>query len=102
MEELFNSDSEVAAIVNEYGDTIGILTREDILDTVFNFSPSRSMLLMNKKPIHDIADGEWIVAGVTSLRRLQRYLGIPLPASKSITVGGVVQEFEPSLLLTGL
>lgn len=92
LDALSNSTADVAAIVNEYGDTIGILTQEDILDTVFNFSPSRSKLLMNEKPIHDIADGVWIVAGITSLRRLSKYLRMALPPSKSVTVGGVVQE----------
>ncbi len=34
----------------------------------------------------------WLVAGVTPLRRLSRYLDLPLPASKNVTVGGVIQE----------
>lgn len=91
-ERLSDEGVEVAAIVNEYGDTIGILTREDILDTVFNYSPSRSKILLNEKPIHDIAPNVWIVAGVTSLRRLSKYLNRVLPPSKSVTVGGVIQE----------
>ncbi len=92
LESMSSMELDVAVIVNEYGDTIGILTREDILDTIFNFSPSRSKMLMNEKPIHDIADGVWIVAGVTSLRRLSKYLDMPLPASRCVTVAGVVQE----------
>jgi CBS domain containing-hemolysin-like protein len=83
---------QVAAVVNEYGETIGILTFEDILDTIFTYSPSRSKLLLDEKPIHDIEDGMWLVAGVTALRRLSRYLEIELPPSKSVTVAGVIQE----------
>lgn len=83
---------QVAAIVNEYGETCGILTFEDILDTVFNYSPSRSRLLLDQKPIHDLGPNMWLVAGVTPLRRLSRYLDLSLPASKNVTLGGVIQE----------
>ncbi|MDP6058971.1 MAG: transporter associated domain-containing protein, partial [Pirellulaceae bacterium] len=45
-----------------------------------------------KKPIHDISKDVWLAAGVTSLRRLSRYLNIELPPSKSVTVAGVIQQ----------
>ena len=83
---------EVAAVVNEFGDTIGVVTHEDILDTVFNNQPSRSKILLDRKPIHDLGPGKWLVAGVTGLRRLSRYLARELPTSKNNTVAGVLQE----------
>ena len=92
LQSLRSSNRQAAAIVNEYGETIGILTFEDILDTLFTYSPSRSKIIMDRKPIHDIAPGIWLVAGVTSLRRLARYLELQLPSSKSVTIGGVIQE----------
>jgi CBS domain containing-hemolysin-like protein len=92
LQEMQRRNRQVVAVVNEYGETIGILTFEDILDTVFSYSPSRSKLLLDRKPIHDIDDGIWLVAGVTSLRRLGRYLGMEMPPSKSVTIGGVIQE----------
>lgn len=92
LERMQEKHRQTAAIVNEYGETIGILTFEDILDTLFTYSPSRSKILMDRKPIHDLAPGMWLVAGVTSLRSLSRYLGMQLPASKSVTIAGVIQE----------
>lgn len=92
LQQMKRKSRQVAAVVNEYGETIGILTFEDILDTIFTYSPSRSKLLLDEKPIHDIGDGMWLVAGVTALRRLSRYLDIEFPSSKSVTVAGVIQE----------
>ncbi len=92
LQEMQRRNRQVAAVVNEYGETIGILTFEDVLDTVFNYSPSRSRLLLDQKPIHDLGPGMWLVAGVTPLRRLSRYLDLQLPTSKNVTVGGVIQE----------
>jgi len=83
---------EVAAVVNEFGDTIGVVTHEDILDTVFDNQPSRSKILLDRKPIHDLGPNKWLVAGVTGLQKLARYLARELPPSKNNTVGGVMQE----------
>jgi CBS domain containing-hemolysin-like protein len=92
LQKLAQRHRQVAAIVNEFGETIGILTLEDILDTVFTYHPSRSRLLLGKKPIHDISENVWLAAGVTSLRRLSRYLEIELPPSKCVTLAGVIQQ----------
>ncbi len=101
LQSMQTKNRQVAAIVNEYGETIGILTFEDILDTVFTYSPSRSKILLDRKPIHDLADGMWLVAGVTSLRSLSRYLELDLPRSKSVTIAGVIQEMLGRLARAG-
>lgn len=101
LEQMRTRKREVTAVVNEFGETIGILTLDDILDTVFTYHPSRSKLLLDRKPIHDLGPNRWLVAGVTSLRRLERYLNLELPPSKSVTVAGVVQEELQRLAKTG-
>ncbi len=85
-------DRRVAVVVNEYGETIGVLTHEDILDTMFVVSPSRSSRLLSRDPIKEVSPGVWHVTGITGLRRLKRFFKLELPSSKSITVAGVVQE----------
>ena len=92
LELMQRRDREVAAVVNEFGETIGILTWEDILATVYSYHPTRSERLSQRPAIERVDDGVWRVAGVTSLRRLSQFLSMPLPASKSVTIGGVVQE----------
>ena len=92
LEEMQLRDRRVAAVINEYGETIGVLTHEDILATIFASSPSRSSRLLKREPIHQVAPGVWNVTGITGLRRLARHFDLPTAASKSVTVGGVVQE----------
>ncbi|NUQ63308.1 MAG: DUF21 domain-containing protein [Pirellulales bacterium] len=82
----------VAAIINELGETIGVLTYEDILDTIFIHSASRSQRLLKREPIRRVGPEAWHVTGMTSLRRLVRYFGVERPPSKSVTVSGVIQE----------
>lgn len=100
-EQMRQRDLEVTAVVNEFGETIGILTLDDVLDTIFSYHPSRSKLLLDRKPIHILGPGKWLVAGVTSLRRFERYLGRDLPESKCVTMAGVVQEILQRLATSG-
>lgn len=91
-DQMRTRDRNVAAVVNEHGETIGILTRDDILDTIFSVDVSRSERLLQRSPIQPDGDNAWRVTGMTTIRRLDRELEIPLPETKCITVAGVVQE----------
>lgn len=92
MQQMQDAEAHVAAVVNEYGETIGILTEEDLLETIFTYSPSRSRLLLDTNPIHSLSDNHWLVAGVTSLRRLSEMLDCELPPCTSVSVAGALQE----------
>ena len=92
LETMRGRDRQVAVVVNEFGETIGVLTFEDILDTIFSHAPSRSKRLLKRVPIREHSPGVWQVTGMTSIRRLARYFHVVPPAGKSVTVAGVVQE----------
>lgn len=87
-----SADRDVAIVVNEWGDNIGAITKDDIFDMVFTDKPSRSQRLLNREPIQQIEPGLWRATSMTNLRRLAEYFKIKLPASHRNTIGGVVQE----------
>ena len=97
-EKLSHREREVTVVLNEFGETIGILTIEDILETVFNYSPSRSKRILDQNPIHKIQDHKWLISGMVSLNYLKRELADELeglervPETHSVTVAGVIQE----------
>lgn len=91
-DELQNQQREVAAIVNELGETVGIVTLEDLLEDIFEDQTSRSSRLLQTSSISFAGDGLWKVTGMTTLRRLGRQFKVTLPATKSTTVAGIVQE----------
>lgn len=94
MEKMANEAVQVAAVVNEYGETIGAATLDDLLDTVFALSNSSEAApgAIDEPSIREEGSQQWIVSGVTSLRMLSRELGITLPESRNVTVRGVIQE----------
>ena len=93
LEQLSQAQREVAVVVNELGETIGIVTLEDVLETVFEEGESsRSSRLLEKVSIQPVGRHKWHVTGITSLWRVGRYFDMELPASKSTTIAGILQE----------
>ena len=99
--ELWVQQYEVAAIVNELGETIGIVTLEDVLQNIFADQASRSARLLETSPIHQLGENLWQVTGMATLRRLSREFDVELPPTKSTTVAGVVQELLQRLPVAG-
>jgi Mg2+/Co2+ transporter CorB len=101
LEKMSHREREVTVVVNEFGDTIGILTIEDILETAFAYAPSRSARLLNLPSLERIDEERWIVAGIMSLRLLARKFNVQIPETYSVTVGGVIQEVKQRLAEDG-
>lgn len=66
----------VAAVVNEYGETIGVITESDILDTLFNPESSRGRRLLDRDPVRELPDGRIVADGLTTLRYLAQFLDV--------------------------
>ncbi|MCA8993970.1 MAG: DUF21 domain-containing protein [Planctomycetaceae bacterium] len=84
----------VAVVVNEYGDTIGVVTESDILDTLLDPEASRARRLLRSEPIQPIGDHRIRVHGLTTLRYLARHLDIDFDVGDDnlLTVSGLLQE----------
>lgn len=92
LDELERQQREVAVVVNELGETVGVITVDDVLETVFEEDSSRSARLLATSSIVPSSEGRWQVTGMTNLRRLSRHFGVPLEPAQSVTVGGLLQE----------
>jgi putative hemolysin len=89
--------SHVASVVNEYGENIGIVTYDDIMDSVISPEPSRARRVLRREPVLEVAPGKYHVAGITTLRYLSRRLNLDFePSGESpLTVAGLLhEEFE--------
>ena len=89
---LLTKHREVAAVVNEYGETIGAITTDDLMDVLFTEHSSRSNRLLNRDPILELAPDLWQATSMTNLRRLAEFFNVDLPSSQNKTIGGVIQE----------
>ena len=92
LEVMKTEDTQVVAVVNEYGETTGILTFDDVLDLLFSERASRSERILNTASVRQLGPELWQTTGITSVRRLARELDTDLPSTRAETIGGVVQE----------
>ena len=84
-------------VVNEHGETIGILTRDDLLDALLLPEADRAKRLLRRDPILEVAPGVFHVEGLTTLRHLSARLGMEFEPDEdgNVTVSGLLlEEFE--------
>lgn len=82
-------------VVDEYGDVLGIVTLEDLLDEIIG---DISEADDDEHPdIHPQADGSQIIDGMANLRDINRALGWHLPSEGPKTLNGLITEALESI-----
>lgn len=93
LHRLESSRCSLASVVNEFGETVGVATYEDIVDTIVAPEPSRARRVLQRDPVQEVEPGTWHVDGITSLRFLSRRLNIDFePEDGQVTVAGLFHE----------
>lgn len=100
-DRLQQTDRKVAVVVNEFGETIGIITIDDIIATLFTREHGRSRELLNRRELKLIEANCWQLTGLTSLRMLERKFNVSFRQYASLTVGGLLREILERLPCAG-
>lgn len=80
----------LGVVVDEYGEVLGIVSLEDILEEIVGEFENEQTL--NNPHIHPQADGRLVVDGAASIRDLNKSLGWHLPSDGPKTLNGLVTE----------
>lgn len=82
----------IVGVVNELGETIGVVTLEDLMQLLFADTSLQEGLHASLIAIEPLAVEGWRMSGSVTLRRMARQLKLSLPPSRNVTVAGLLQD----------
>jgi len=85
----------IGLVVDEYGDLLGLVTLEDILEEIvgeFTTDPTAG-----SRGMTPTADGGYLIDGVATVRKINRKLGWELPTDGPKTLNGLIMESLDSI-----
>jgi Mg2+/Co2+ transporter CorB len=93
------SRRRLALVVDEYGELLGLISLEDILEEIVGDFAVHSPL--HSSPYVQEKDGSWLVDGGVLLRNLNRKLGFKFPVDGPKTLNGLILEHLEDIPETG-
>tara|TARA_A100001391_G_scaffold126931_1_gene86817 strand:+ start:8801 stop:10060 length:1260 start_codon:yes stop_codon:yes gene_type:complete len=85
-----NAKRRIGIVVDEYGDVLGLVTLEDILEEIVG--EFTTDLAASSQDIHPQEDGSFVIDGATHLRDINRSLEWELPTGGPRTLNGLILE----------
>jgi Mg2+/Co2+ transporter CorB len=90
LQQFQERQTRMGLVVDEYGELLGLVTLENILEEIVGDFTTQSPSQTGKFLRHD--DGSLLLEGSSSLRELNRKLGLHLPLGEAKTLNGLILD----------
>ncbi len=81
---------QIAVVVDEYGGTAGLITLEDLVESIFG--SIQDEFDDEEEAVLQVSDDEMAVSGTTPVDEISELTGVSLPEGDYDTIGGLVTE----------
>jgi len=89
----------IAFVVDEYGDIVGLVTLEDLLEEVIGEFTTDPQIYV--RDVYPQDDGSFLVDGSANIREINRAYGFGLPSDGPKTINGLIIETLEDIPITG-
>ncbi|MBR0230341.1 MAG: hemolysin, partial [Erysipelotrichaceae bacterium] len=89
-EEFQKTKVQVAIVLDEYGGTFGIVSMEDLLESIVG--DIQDEFDNEEEEIKEITEDHFIVDGATLIDDVSEMIGVPLDDSENDTIGGLLMD----------
>ena len=90
LSEFLRKRMHMGVVINEYGDTTGLVTLEDLLEEIVGDIADEHEKVSSA--IVPLEQGGWIIDGGVNLEELEDLLSITFATEDSVTIGGFLAE----------
>ena len=88
--EFTSSKRHIALVVDEYGGTEGLVTIEDLVESILGNIPDEYD--NEREEIHKISEGSFVVDGSTSIDEISEIIGLKVPDGDYDTIAGFISD----------
>src|SRR5699024_1878124 len=92
--QMTKEKKHMAIVLDEYGGTEGILTHEDIIETMIGLEIEDEMDLENNVLIENLTETEIICDGKITLHHLNSIFDTEIPEEEDVLAGYLLKEFN--------
>ncbi len=90
--ELREEPALLAIVVNEYGETEGLVTLEDLIEELFGEIADEFDLQMTEEKIKQLDGNSFIVSGLSRIEEINEELNLQIPEGEYDTISGFIMD----------
>ncbi len=92
LSELKEEESQMAVVVNEFGETMGLVTLEDLVEELFGDIADEFDMRLNEEIVREVAPGCFLINGIARITELNEKLPLHIPEGNYDTISGFIME----------
>ena len=90
--ELKDEESQLAVVVNEFGETVGLVTLEDLVEELFGDIADEFDIRLKEEMLKEVGRDRFLINGLARISELNEQLPVHIPEGDYDTISGFIMD----------